>query len=58
VGKLPFYIGKTIQIAGLLLILLAWAGSLAQGGSMNFLFKFTVAGMTVFMIGWVVQKYL
>ncbi len=56
-GKLPYYIGKIVQATGLLLILNAWVVSLAQNGSMGFLFKFTVVGMVIFMVGWMFQKY-
>ena len=56
-GKLPYYIGKVVQVAGLLLVLDAWIISVAQNGSMNFLFKVTATGMVVFMIGWTIQKY-
>ena len=53
---LSFYIGRIVQVAGLLLVLNAWVVSLAQDGSMNFLFKFTVTGMALFMAGWMLQR--
>lgn len=56
-GKIPYYVGKTVQGAGLLLVLNAWGVSLLQGGSMNFLFQFTAAGMAIFMVGWMFQKF-
>jgi hypothetical protein len=57
VKKLPYYIAKTVQAAGLLLVLNTWFVSLVADGSMNFLFKFTVTGMAIFMVGWMFQRF-
>ncbi|HLG22176.1 MAG TPA: hypothetical protein VI382_05115 [Candidatus Manganitrophaceae bacterium] len=56
-GKLFHYIGRIVQAAGLLLILNALIVSALRNESMGFLFKFTLVGMTIFMIGWTLQKY-
>jgi len=56
-NKLFYYIAKMVQFSGLLLVLHAWTVSLMQNGSMNFLFKFTVTGMAVFMVGWMLQRF-
>lgn len=56
-GKLFYYIGRTVQAAGLLLILNVLLVSAFQDGSMGFLFKFTLVGMAIFMVGWMLQKY-
>ncbi len=55
-GKTSYYIGRTVEIMGLLLILVAWVISVLQGGSMNFMFSFTGAGMGLFMVGWMIRK--
>jgi uncharacterized membrane protein YGL010W len=55
-GKAPYYIAKTVQATGLLLVLNAWIVSALYDGSMNFLFSFTGAGMAIFMAGWMIQK--
>ncbi len=55
-GKIFYYIAKMVQAAGLLLILNVLIVSAFQDGSMGFLFKFTVAGMAIFMAGWMLQK--
>jgi len=53
---LSFYVGRTVQAVGLLLVLHAWIASLAQNSSMNMLFSFTVTGMAIFMAGWMLQR--
>jgi hypothetical protein len=55
-GKAPYYIGRTVQATGLLLILHAWVVSIVQEASMNFMFSFTGTGMAIFMAGWMIQK--
>lgn len=54
--KLIYYFGRTIQAAGLLLILDALIVSALQNESMSFLLKFTLLGMIIFMVGWMIQK--
>ncbi len=56
--KLFYYLGKGAQCAGLALILNALIISAWQNKDMGFLFNATFAGMAMFMVGWVVQKYL
>ncbi|MFQ5780249.1 MAG: hypothetical protein ACE5J1_05475 [Nitrospiria bacterium] len=55
-GKFFYYIAKTVQAAGLLLVLNVFIVSALQNGSMSFLFKFTLVGMGIFMAGWMLQK--
>jgi hypothetical protein len=55
--KLFYYIAKMVQAAGLLLVLNALIVSALQNGSMGFLFKFTLVGMAIFMVGWALQRY-
>ncbi len=54
--KLIYYFGRTVQAAGLLLILDALIVSALQSESMSFLLKFTLLGMVIFMVGWMIQK--
>jgi len=56
-NKIFYYVAKMVQGAGLLLVLHAWVISLMQDGGMNLLFKFTVTGMAIFMVGWMLQKF-
>lgn len=57
IRKTFYYIAKTVQVAGLLLILNVFLVSAFQQGSMGFLFKFTLVGMGIFMIGWMLQRF-
>jgi hypothetical protein len=52
-----YYIAKGIQISGLLLILYVLFVSYAYDGSMGFLYKFSGAGMGIFMSGWMMEKF-
>lgn len=56
-GRFLYYIAKTVQAAGLLLVLNALIVSALQNGSMGFLFTFSAVGMAIFMVGWTLQKY-
>ncbi len=56
-GKIFYYISKGVQATGLLLILNVLLVSAFQDGSMGFLFKFTLVGMGIFMIGWMLQRF-
>jgi hypothetical protein len=55
-GKVAYYIARTVQASGLGLVLYAWIVSILQDSSMNVLFSFTAAGMGIFMAGWMIQK--
>ncbi len=54
--KAFYYIAKLVQISGLFLILYVLVTSAMFDGDMGFMFTFTVAGMVIFMIGWMLQK--
>ncbi len=54
--KLVYYFGRTVQAAGLLLILDVLIVSALNSEGMSFLLKFTLLGMAIFMIGWMIQK--
>lgn len=57
-NRLLYYIAKTVQATGLLLVLNAFIVSAIQEGSMDFLFKFSGVGLGIFMVGWTFQRYL
>lgn len=54
--KTFFYIAKFVQISGLFLIFYVLVTSALFEGDMGFMFTFTVVGMVIFMIGWMLQK--
>lgn len=54
--KFLYYLGRTVQVAGLLLILDALIVSALNNEGMAFLMKFTLIGMVIFMLGWALQK--
>jgi len=54
--KVLYYLGRTVQGAGLLLILDVLIVSALNNEGMAFLMKFTMLGMVVFMLGWALQK--
>lgn len=54
--RLVYILGRTVQAAGLLLILDVLIVSALNNEGMGFLLKFTLLGMAVFMIGWMIQK--
>jgi len=56
-GKFLNFLAKMVQASGLLLILNVLLVSAFQNGSIGFLFKFTVVGMGIFMVGWLLQRY-
>ncbi len=51
-----FYIAKLVQASGLFLIFYVLVTSALFNGDMGFMFTFTVTGMAIFMIGWMLQK--
>ena len=54
--KILYYIAKGVQISGLFLILYVLVTSAMFNGDMGFMFTFTVVGMAIFMIGWMLTK--
>ena len=54
--KAFFYIAKLVQVSGLFLIFYVLVTSALFDGDMGFMFTFTVTGMAIFMIGWMLQK--
>lgn len=54
--KAFYYIAKLVQASGLFLILYVLVTSALFDGKMGFMFTFTVTGMVIFMIGWMLQK--
>ncbi len=54
--KTFFYIAKGVQASGLFLIFYVLVTSAMFDGDMGFMFTFTVVGMAIFMIGWMLQK--
>ncbi len=55
--KIFYYIAKTVQATGLLLILHVLYVSSFQGGSMGLLYTFFGVGMGIFMAGWMLQRF-
>jgi len=54
--KVFYYIAKAIQGSGLLFILFVLIDSSMNNGSMGYLFKNTLFGMVIFMVGWMLTK--
>jgi hypothetical protein len=55
-GKSFYYIAKTVQVTGIVLVLHSLIVSAALGKDMGFLYTFTIVGMGIFMAGWLLQK--
>ncbi len=54
--KYLYYLGRTVQGAGLLLILDVIIVSALNNEGMAFLMQYTLLGMVIFMLGWALQK--
>ena len=54
--KVLYYLGRTVQGAGLLLILDVIIVSALNNEGMAFLMQYTLLGMVIFMLGWALQK--
>ncbi len=55
--KVLYYVTKGIQATGLLLILHVLYLSYFHHGSMDLLYKFSFAGMGIFMVGWMLARW-
>ncbi len=54
--KIFYYFAKGVQISGLFLIFYVLVTSAMFNGDMGFMFTFTLVGMAIFMIGWMLTK--
>ncbi len=55
--KTFYYIAKSIQATGLLLILHTLYVSAFQNGGTGLLYSFSGVGMGIFMAGWMLQRF-